>query len=219
MPDQRTVSIADIVFERLEEDILSGVYREGEYLTELRLCEILGVSRTPVREALSRLVQEGLVKETGKGAKVLGVSLDDLIDIYEIRYRIEGYATRKCAERISDGELRQLRETLELQEFYTEKGESARIKETDSRFHSLIYEFCGSKTLFETLSELHRKVQRYRKMSVENGERAKAAVSEHREIYLAIEARDGERAEALVARHIENAKNSVILAAKKRNEN
>ena len=95
MPDQRTVSRADIVFERLEEDILSGVYREGEYLTELRLCEILGVSRTPVREALSRLVQEGLVKETGKGAKVLGVSLDDLIDIYEIRYRIEGYATRK----------------------------------------------------------------------------------------------------------------------------
>lgn len=217
MSESKTVSRADIVFERLEEDILSGVYREGEYLTELKLCEKLGVSRTPVREALFRLMQEGLVKETGKGARVLGISIDDLIDIYEIRYRIEGYATRKCAERITDEELRELRETLELQEFYTGKGESARIKETDSQFHNLIYDFCGSKTLSATLSELHRKVQRYRKMSVENSDRAHAAIGEHREIYRAIEARDGALAEALVARHIENAMNSVITAAKKQN--
>ena len=83
----KTVSLADQVFEKLESDIISGVYPRGEILTELKLVEQLGVSRTPIREALRRLEQERLIQEVGKGSLVLGITLDDLVDIMNIRYR------------------------------------------------------------------------------------------------------------------------------------
>ena len=88
----RTVSLADQVFEKLEDDIITGVYARGEILTELKLVETLGVSRTPVREALRRLEHERLVRETGKGTMVLGITAEDLMDIMDIRIRIEGLA-------------------------------------------------------------------------------------------------------------------------------
>ena len=79
-----TTSLADQVFEKLENDIVNGVYPRGEILTELKLVEQLGVSRTPIREALRRLVQERLIEETGKGSVVLGITTDDLVDIMNI---------------------------------------------------------------------------------------------------------------------------------------
>ena len=92
MADFKSVSLADQVFEKLENDIIAGVYPRGEVLTELKLVEQLGVSRTPIREALRRLEQERLIKDTGKGSLVLGITVEDLVDIMEIRQRIEGVA-------------------------------------------------------------------------------------------------------------------------------
>ena len=88
----KTVSLADQVFERLENDIIQGVYPKGEVLTELKLVEQMGVSRTPIREALRRLEQERLIEDSGKGSVVLGITEDDLLDIMNIRQRIEGLA-------------------------------------------------------------------------------------------------------------------------------
>ena len=88
----KTVSLADQVFEKLENDIITGVYPRGEILTELKLVEALGVSRTPIREALRRLEQERLIAESGKGSVVLGITQDDLLDIMDIRQRVEGLA-------------------------------------------------------------------------------------------------------------------------------
>ena len=99
MKNFKTVSLADQVFEKLEQDIITGVYARGEILTELRLVEQLGVSRTPIREALRRLEQERLIRETGKGSLVLGITVEDLIDIMEIRQRIEGLAALYAKER------------------------------------------------------------------------------------------------------------------------
>ena len=93
MKDFRTVTLADQVFERLESDIIQGVYPRGEVLTELKLVEQLNVSRTPIREALRRLEQEHLIADTGKGSVVLGITAEDLVDIMDIRCRIEGLAT------------------------------------------------------------------------------------------------------------------------------
>lgn len=211
---EKSISIADIVFEKIEDAILSGEFKKGDVITELKLCEILSVSRTPVREALTRLKQEGLIKESGKGAIVVGVDEADLFDIYEIRMRTEGLAAAKCAAVITDGELKTLEETLELQEFYTAKKQPDSIKRLDSQFHEQIYSYCGSRTLETLLSELHRKVQRYRKTSFANPERALMAVKEHREIFEAIAAHDEALAEKLTAKHIANARESIIKACK-----
>ena len=88
MTQFKTTSLADRVFEKLENDIIFGVYPRGEILTELKLVEQLGVSRTPIREALRRLEQERLIADTGKGSVVLGITEDDLQDILNIRLRI-----------------------------------------------------------------------------------------------------------------------------------
>ena len=202
-------SMADAVFYRIEADILNGNLKQGELLTELKLCEMLSVSRTPVREALNRLRQEGLIEESGKGAVVMGITDRDINDIYEIRLRVEGLATAMCAEVVTDAQLKQLEETVALQEFYTGRGEVDSIRNLDSEFHRLIYSYCGSRVLSDLLSDLHRKVQRFRRASVENPDRARAAVKEHAEILDALKNHDRDRAERLAVAHISNAWKSI----------
>ena len=102
MREFKTTSLADQVFEKLENDIIQGVYPKGEILTELKLVEQLGVSRTPIREALRRLEQERLIEDAGKGSRVLGITENDLLDIMNIRERIEGLAAYYCAKNITD---------------------------------------------------------------------------------------------------------------------
>ena len=94
MMDYKTVSLSDQVFEQLETDILSGKYQRGQIVTELQLCTELGVSRTPVREALRRLFQEHLIEDTPRGTMVLGITPKDFKDMSEIRLRIEELAVR-----------------------------------------------------------------------------------------------------------------------------
>ena len=204
--EHRTLSLAEQVFERLEKDILGGTYPRGEFLTELKLVNDLGVSRTPIREALRRLEQEHLIEMSSKGIFVVGVTDKDLEDIYAVRLRIEGMASREVATYITDEELRELRETLELQEFYVTKKNADNIRGMDSKFHKLLYRFSRSSVLYDTLMPLHNKTQKYRQKSVENESRASQSAKEHRAIYEAIAARDADLAEQLTIKHIENAR-------------
>ena len=208
--EHKTISLADQVFERLEHEILSGVYQRGEVLTELRLCTDLGVSRTPVREALRRLEQEHIIEISGKGIVVLGVTEQDLHDIYDIRREIEGDAAAKTAERITDEELEELRGVIELQEFYVSKKDAEHIRRLDSQFHQLIYRFTGSAVYYDTLMPLHKKVQKHRKKSVENSSRAASSLEEHRKIFDAVAARDPQNARRAMIAHVENARNHII---------
>lgn len=210
MIEHKTYTLADQVFERLETDILSGKYSRGDNLAEMELCQALGVSRTPIREALRRLQQEHLVEESGKSLKVLGITREDLEDILELRLRTEGLAAARAARVITEEQLAELKETLELQEFYLGKHDSDHIKGMDSKFHELIYRFSGSTVLYDTLTPLHKKAQRYRKRSVENDSRATASVEEHRVIYDAIAAHDEQAAAEAILRHTENAKNHIM---------
>lgn len=217
--ETKSISIADRVFEQLENDILSGKYPTGTSLTELKISSELGVSRTPVREALKRLEQENLVKEIGKRLIVNGVTDTDLRDVYEIRMRIEGLAAAKVAESVTDEQLNQLKEALELHEFYTSKSYTDQIKTTDTKFHSLIFEFCGSAILRDILKLLHRRIEHYRQMSIEDNQRAVKAAAEHREIYNAISAKDSALAEKLTVEHIHNALDSILSKANKKENN
>ena len=208
--EHRTVSLADQVFERLEGEILSGKYQPGELLTELRLTEDLGVSRTPVREALRRLEQEHIVEMSSKGILVWGVTEKDICDIFSIRQRIEGMAAAAAAARKDAPEAKELLEALELQEYYVGRHDADRIKFMDSRFHELVYRMSGSVTLYDVLLPLHKKVQKYRKASVQNESRAESSLHEHRQIYEAICAGDAVAAEQAMTAHVNNAMMHIV---------
>ena len=216
----KTVSLADQVFDRLENDILSGVYKRGEILTELKLCEALGVSRTPVREALKRLEQEHIIEDCGKGMRVLSITAEDAACIYEIRSRVEGLAAAACAKNISAEDLNAMRELVDLQAFYAERGDSDRVKSLDSEFHEMIYRGSHSAVLYDTLVPLHKKVQKFRKAAVEQRSRAEVSVAEHRAVYDAIASGDAAKAEAVMNAHVASARDRLnkSLAAQKEAE-
>ena len=210
MIEHKTVSLADQVFEHLETDILTGKYQRGEVLTEAKLCEELGVSRTPIREALRRLSQEHIIEESTKGSVVIGISERDLEDIFLIRENIEGLAAEVAAKNRTAEHLEELRRTLELQEFYLTKMDSEQIKVMDNLFHELLYKACGGITFYDTLEPLHKKIQKYRKAAVNNKSRATASVEEHKKIFDAIANQNGENARKYATEHIKNAHKHIL---------
>ena len=205
MIEHKTISLANQVVEHLENDILGGKYQRGQILTEMKLCAELGVSRTPVREALHRLAQEHLIEESAKGAVVLGISPKDLDDIFAIRINLEGVAAQLAAKAITDEQLKELREALELQEFYLKKQDADHIRAMDSQFHKLICRFSGSMTFYDVLVPLHKKTQKYRKASVEHCDRAAVSVEEHWRVYNALAAHDKKEAKKQMEIHAKNA--------------
>ncbi len=211
--EHRTVSLADQIFEQLEKNILTGAYARGEIFTEMHLSEQLGVSRTPIREALRRLEQEHLIEVSTKGAVIIGISQKDICDMYEIRIRTEGLASKWAAQTISDEGKKELSDIVELQEFYTEKNDADNIKNMDSKFHEAVYRLSGSTALYDTLHPLHKKVIKYRKASVQNSSRAHQSIKEHRAICEAIISGNGELAELLTIQHIKNARDNIVKDA------
>lgn len=207
--EHKTISLADQIFTELENNILTGVFARGEVFTEMSLSEKLGVSRTPVREAIRRLEQERLINVTTKGIVIMGISPKDISDMYEVRLRTEGLASGWAAKSITEEGKKELCEIVELQEFYTSKKDADNIKNMDSKFHEVVYNNCGSTVLADILHQLHRKVMKYRKASVSNSERAFQSTKEHREILDAILAGNSELAEKLTVEHIKNAKKNI----------
>ncbi len=213
MLTERTLTLEEMVYERLEEEILSGSLARGTPLGEIALSTRLGVSRTPVRGALHRLAEDGLVEQQpNRGAVVLGINREDLIDIYDIRMRLEGLASASAAKRISDEELRELSDSVELSEFYIKRNDTEHLKQLDTEFHSIIYKASGNRLLNKTLSELHKKITAYRKLSLAVPGRLVKSAEEHREILLAIKAGDSELADKLTSLHIKRALDNMLSA-------
>ncbi|MDO5400780.1 MAG: GntR family transcriptional regulator [Eubacteriales bacterium] len=202
----KNISTADQVFERLENDIIQGIYPKGEILTELKLVKKLGVSRTPIREALLRLEQEHLIEDTGKGSRVLGITVEDLIDIMTIREYVEGVAAYYATLNMTPEGLAELSNLVELQEFYFEKRDAQHLRQIDDQFHDSICLLSRRAVLIDTLLPLHRKTRRYRLLSIENWDRAAQTKREHFEIFQAIQQGDATLAGELSNRHITNAK-------------
>lgn len=203
------------VFNTLENAILDGEYDEGDNLNEIKISQELGVSRTPVREALMQLELEGLVNSIpNKGAVVVGVSKKDIEDIYAIRIRIEGLASKLSAENINEEELKALEKIVDLQEFYLTKNDFDQIWRLDSDFHKIIYDSSRSRPLRSTLSGFHNYIKRARDISVKAEGRAEKSVAEHRAILEAICRHNGDLAEQLTAEHIQNAKENLLIQMK-----
>ena len=214
--EKKFLSLEEQVFAELEEEILTGKLERGASLGEIALSERLGVSRTPIRSAIRRLAEDGLVEIiANKGAVVVGVTKEDLIDIYRIRVRLEGLASSLAAEKIDEEGLRAVRESVELSEFYFKAfcgKDTDRLKELDSQFHETIYKATGNRLLCKTLSELHRKIKVYRELSLSVPGRLESSIVEHREILKAIEAGDSKEADRLTSLHIERALENLLAA-------
>ena len=210
MKNFRTASLADQVYERLEDDIVYGVYKRGEILTELKLSETLGVSRTPIREALRRLEQERMIEDSGKGSVVLGITKDDLLDIMDIRQRIEGLASYYAAKNITREGIEQLNHLTDLQAFYHSKGDISRQQAVDDEFHVAIYRLSHRNVIIDTLIPLHRKTRLYRKISMEDNERSPKTLQEHLDIAQAIIQGNADLAKELTKKHKKKTKNHMM---------
>ena len=206
MEEYQDRSLRGRVFRKLREDILSGKYKDHEELREISIGEELGVSRTPVREALRQLELEGLVTIIpNKGAYVTGITPKDVHDIYTIRSMLEGLCARWATRHITDEQIEELEEIILLSEFHLKKegnGKAKQVSDLDGKVHKVLYEASNSRILEHVLSDFHKYVQIARTMSVGAKDRAEKSIAEHRGILNAIKSKDEVLAEKLANEHI-----------------
>lgn len=198
-------SLRGRVYNTIRDKILSGDYHENEELKENAIATDLGVSRTPVREALRQLELEGLVNIIpNKGASVTGITKKDIHDIYVIRSYLEGLCAKWACENITNAQIEALEEILYLSDFHARRSHFDQIVELDNKFHDLIYKASGSKILNHVLSDFHHYVERVRKITLSRPYRVEKTRNEHAAIVEAIKKRDSNLAEVLANEHMMN---------------
>ena len=203
-------SLRGRVFQSIREDILSGRYEQNTELKEAAIGAELGVSRTPVREALRQLELEGLVTIIpNRGAYVNMITAKDVQDIYVIRSMLEGLCARWAAQSITAEQLDSMEETLCLSEYHTSKKNYEKLYELDSLFHEQLYEAGGSRILNHILSDFHDYVKMVRKVTISASGRSVTSTEEHRAIFEAIKEKDPDKAEALAKKHVKHTIESI----------
>ena len=211
MRDHKPISIADQVFEKLERDILSGKYPQGEILSELRLSGELGVSRTPIREAIRKLELEGLVTMIPRrGAEVAQITEKNLRDVLEVRRALDALAVELACERITEDELAELKKACENFELETRRGNANQVAQADVELHDIILKASGNERLMQMISKLSQQMYRYRLEYVKDEANYKRLIAEHRVIYEAIRNRDRQTGAEAIKNHIDNQEKAVI---------
>lgn len=197
--------LRDVVFQTLREAILRGTIKPGERLMEIQLSQQLGVSRTPVREAIRMLELEGLVNMTPrKGAAVAAISEKSLRDVLEVRCALEELSVRLACERMSWEQFEQLR-TANVKFAQVAEGEDiTEIAKSDETFHDIIYYSTDNDKLILLLNQLREQMYRYRIEHIKIKERRSMLIREHQEIIDALRERDSTTAVLVMRRHINN---------------
>jgi len=215
--DRRKVT--DWVYEEVRQAIIELRLQPGEPLREATMAEQLGVSKTPVREALARLEQEGLVETTSfKGAVVSGYSPTDLREIYELRELLEGAAVRSAAGSASDETLGRLATIVEESRDLRAKDDLEGLAALLGAFDLLIYEQVSNERIRALIENLKAHLARIGRLTEEIPGRVKASVEEHAAIGDAIAARDAEGAERAMRTHIRSVLSDQLEAAEARSE-
>lgn len=197
--------LRDVVFHTLREAILRGDLKPGERLMELQLAEKLGVSRTPIREAIRMLEQEGLaVTMPRRGAEVARMTLKDMEDVLEIREALDELAVRIACARITDEQLQKLSEVKRQFESSTQTGDVKQIAEADVSFHDVIYEATGNPKLVTLLNNLREQVYRYRVEYLKNPKNYPVLIKEHEAILQSLKDREVGRAVSAMQEHVAN---------------
>lgn len=207
--------LRDVVFQTLRQAILKGELQPGERLMEIKLADTLGVSRTPIREAIRKLELEGLVVMIPrKGAAVANITEKDTKNVLEVRRTLEMFAVEVACDRITEEQMTQLKEAAKAFEASKGSMDLIRIAETDIHFHEIIYEATHNERLVQILSNLRENMYRYRIEYLKDPNYYDSLVGEHQEILDAIEAGDKEKARVCMKDHIENQQLAVISKLK-----
>ena len=196
--------LRDVVFENLRTAILEGNLKAGQRLMEVQLAEQLGVSRTPIREAIRKLELEGLVVMLPrKGAYVANMSFKDLIDVLEIRSSLEGLAASLAAERLREEDISDLERVAKEFEKSVREADIDNVLKKDVEFHEKIFLMANNKKLYQLITSLWEQVHRFRVTYVSNSDASLSLVDEHNRILEAIKSGDCELAKKYATEHIE----------------
>jgi DNA-binding GntR family transcriptional regulator len=198
-------SLPEEVARRIRRMISKGVLRKGDRIIENDLSETLGVSRTPLREALRSLVAEGLVeRRPHRGAYVAEPSMDQIQDMFEVMSFLEGLCARIATEKASDSQVQALEKLHDSLERHHRANQPEKYLEVNEKFHSLLQELVGNQALNEVINGLRKKVLLYRYRQLYQPHRFDASMNEHRELMAAIRERRSADAERLMKIHLTN---------------
>lgn len=207
--------LREIVCDTLRQAIVDGVFKPGERLMEIKLADEMGVSRTPVREAIRKMEIEGFVAMMPRrGTYVSDISVKDITDVYEIRIVLDVLAAVLSAERITEEEVLKMRSLLDDIDAHIKKGEFDQIVEADSAFHDVLYQASHNQRLVMMINNLRDQFTRLRMRSMKYPGRLKNTQREHRDLVDAIASRDIDRAKATVRTHLENAEATLLAAVR-----
>ena len=203
--------LREMVYEELKMQILKGSIIPGTRMMEVELAEEMGVSRTPIREAIRKLEKEGLVTiEPRRGAYASMISTEDMVEILEVRQDLEGLAAYFAADRMTDEQMEELREVSNSYNEAVKSGKMEDMIKYDTRFHHIIVESCRNKILVQMIEQLQELVLRFRYIYYDNFRRAENMPDEHEAIVAAISEGNADKARAAADIHIDRLKELVM---------
>ena len=203
--------LRDVVFNTLRQAILRGELKPGERLMEIQLANKLGVSRTPIREAIRKLELEGLVLMIPrKGAEVAEITEKSLRDVLEVRRALEELAVELVCEKITDEQIQDLKDAAEEFKESLKDGDITRIAEADVKFHDVIYMATDNQKLIQLLNNLREQMYRYRVEYLKRSDFHQQLIDEHEEIIETIESGQKDRAVQVVCQHVDNQVEAVM---------
>ena len=217
--DNDYLPLRDVVFNTLRQSILTGELKPGERLMEIHLADKLGVSRTPIREAIRKLELEGLVTMIPRrGAEVAQITEKNLKDVLEVRRALDALTVELACERISEEELEHLREARDTFARAIKTKDANKIAQADVAFHDIILIASRNDRLMQMLANLSQQMYRYRLEYVKDDEHYDRLIEEHNIIFDAISRRDSKVGAQAIISHIDNQEKSIIrsIAARRR---
>ncbi|WP_457551269.1 GntR family transcriptional regulator [Desulfobacula sp.] len=204
-------SLGQDVFEYLRNAIIDQTIEPGARLVESKIADMLGISRTPLREALHKLDREDWIEKNPSGGfQVVTLTKDDIEQTFGIRSVLEAYAARLAAENHTAKDLVPLEKKMKEFKICLEKKDSDKLQKINTQFHDLLYGLSKSPKLIKMINQLRAQISRSRQILLKQAEYAIESNEDHTRMLAAIKKRDGDTVERLVRHHIIKGKNAVL---------